>query len=129
MTDDGGPAPSIPTVAQAIATQIRAYRIKRGWSVRQLAEECAKHGAPQLTEASLGNIERGQDPDAKRKPREVTVEELLTLAYVLNAKPAALIFRPDVSLVQVTADVTAHPSVAWEWLVGWTPSADIWGPL
>lgn len=110
-----------PTVGQTIAAQIRAYRLKRGWSVRHLAEECARHGAPQLTQASLENVERGQDPNAKRKPREVSVEELLTLAYVLNARPADLMFKSSFRRVQVTPQITAHPYIAWSWLTGHVP--------
>lgn len=116
-----------PTVTQAVAAQIRAYRLRRGWSVRQLAEECAKQGAPQLTQASLENIERGQDPNAKRKPRGVTVDELLVLALALNARPADLLFDGDAARVQVTPRVTVHPFLAWSWLVGMSPHSDAWG--
>ena len=126
-----------PRVTQApaqvnatIAAQIRAHRLKLEWSVRQLADECAKHGAPQLTEASLGNIERGQDPNAKRKPREVTVEEMLILAYVLRAKPAELMFKPSDPAIEVAPGVVVRPYVAWSWLMGWVPTTEEeWGPL
>jgi hypothetical protein len=102
--------------------------MKRELSVRQLAELCAKNGAPQLTEASLGNIERGQDPNARRKPRDVSVDELLVLAYVLDARPAELMFGWN-RTVEVAPNVPVHPYVAWGWLLGIIPTSDIWGPL
>jgi transcriptional regulator with XRE-family HTH domain len=77
-------------VSDRVARRVRALRQQRGWSVRQLADECAKHDAPQLTVASLGNIERGQDADAKRRAREVTVDELYALAAVFGVAPDAL---------------------------------------
>lgn len=73
-----------------IAAAIRKHRRARGLSVRQLADECERLGAPQLTVSSLGNIERGQDPDAKRSPRRVGVAELAVLAAALHVAPIAL---------------------------------------
>ncbi len=108
-----------------LAARVRKYRIQRGWSVRRLASECAKHGAVQLTTASLSNIERGQDPDAKRKARDITVEELLVLAYVLGVPPALLMIPlGEVDEMQVTPSVTAHPAAVFRWLSG-SPQRDL----
>lgn len=82
----------------AIASQVRRYRLAKNWSVRQLAEECQKQGMASLTEASLGNIERGLRGDsapAKRTRRRVLVEELAVLAKVLEVSPILLIFPVD----------------------------------
>lgn len=79
-----------PSVSEVIAARVRKYRQARGWSVRQLAEECAKFGATTLTQASLTNIERGLAAKAGRGSRAVTVEELLILAVVLSVPPVTL---------------------------------------
>lgn len=111
--------PTPPTVAEVIAQRVRKFRAQRGWSVRQLAEECAKAGAPQLTIASLGNIERGQDPEAKRKRRDVTVEELLVLGYVLNVPPVLLMLPyGELDEVSILPSVRAHPIAALDWING-----------
>jgi transcriptional regulator with XRE-family HTH domain len=78
------------SLGEAIATQIRKHRLRKGWSVRRLAEECERLGMPTLTEASLGNIERGQREDAKRTQRRVLVEELAVLARALGVPPVLL---------------------------------------
>lgn len=83
------------SAGDAVAAQVRRYRLRRDLSVRQLAEECAALGAPQLTAASLGNIERGQDQDAKRKRRDVTVDELMVLARALGVPPLLLMVPLD----------------------------------
>jgi transcriptional regulator with XRE-family HTH domain len=119
----------VPTVGDFIAAGIRTHRLRMGLSIRQLAEECAKRGAPQLTAASLSNIERGQDENAKRKRRDVSVEELLVLAYILDAIPADLLFCSAGSEVEVVPGVVTHPYVAWKWLLGMVPHSEIWGPL
>jgi transcriptional regulator with XRE-family HTH domain len=81
----------------AIASQVRRYRIAKDWSVRQLAEECQKLGMTTLTEASLGNIERGQraGSGAERGRRRVLVAELAVLAKALDVPPVLLIFPVD----------------------------------
>lgn len=73
-------------LSDAIASQIRRYRLAKNWSVRQLAEECARLGAPQLTASSLTNIERGQDENAKRPGRRVLVEELDVIQRALAVR-------------------------------------------
>jgi transcriptional regulator with XRE-family HTH domain len=106
-------------VGDAIAEQVRKYRLQRGWSVRQLAEECAKHGAPQLTTASLGNIERGQDANAKRGRREVTAEELLILAVVLRTPPVLLLCPIDrVIEMEVIPGDRLPPWLVAKWVSG-----------
>lgn len=92
------PAPeliaSLSTINRNIADNLRRLRLQRGWSVRRLADECAKRGASQLTEASLGNIERGQDPDAKRKPRDLSAGELVILTCLFGVSTGFLVSLP-----------------------------------
>lgn len=79
-------------IGDVIAAQVRKYRLLKNWSVKRLAEECARLGAPQLTAPSLSNIERGQDVSAKRTRRRVLVEELAVLARALDVPPLLLVF-------------------------------------
>ncbi|MGW0774545.1 helix-turn-helix domain-containing protein [Streptomyces sp. NPDC002835] len=82
---------SVVNVGAVVAEQVRRYRQARGWSVRRLAEECARVGATRLTQSSLANIERGQKPAAERRPREVTVDELMALSTALGVPVAGLL--------------------------------------
>lgn len=108
-----------PTVGDVIAERVRKYRTERGWSVRRLSDECAKRGAPQLTAASLGNIERGTVPTAKRKRRDVTVEELIVLAYVLDVPPATLTLPIGTAeSVEICPGVVVTPTTAFRWMMG-----------
>lgn len=57
-----------------------------------LAAACAKRGYP-LTSATIANIETGRrDPADRRRRREVSVDELVMLADVLNVAPVLLVF-------------------------------------
>lgn len=72
------------TINQNLARNLRQLRQARGWSIARLAKECEAVGAAHLTESSLGNIERGQDPNAVRAPRLVTAGELFVFAELFN---------------------------------------------
>jgi transcriptional regulator with XRE-family HTH domain len=106
-------------VGDVVAERIRRYRRERGMSVRQLADECERLGAPQLTQASLANIERGQSEDAKRKRRDVTVEELLVLGYALAVPPLLLVVPlGENTPLQLTRTAAIHPHLAWKVITG-----------
>lgn len=142
------PVTRAKTPTENIAEQVRALRQRKGWSVRQLADECAKHGFKTLTQSSLVNLERGLGgPDPSSRPvRPVTVEELLGLAWVLGANAADLMFPADAERVEVVPGQSVHPYVAGLWLHGRRPVsvmvgeylrdvdpeasaiADAWGP-
>jgi transcriptional regulator with XRE-family HTH domain len=103
-----------------LAQRVRFYRKHRGWSVKTLAEECARLGAPQLTEPSLVNIERGQNEGAVRKGRDVTVEELVILGYAL-AVPPLLLAVPlgENEPLDITSTATGiNPHLAWKVITG-----------
>ena len=103
-----------------VAERVKHYRRRLGWSVRQLAEECAWLGAPQLTEASLGNIERG--PGGKRKRRDVTVDELMILGYALGVPPLLLMIPlGENEPLRITSKAELHPHLAWDVTTGAAP--------
>lgn len=109
------------TVGDVIAAQVKTYRQRRGWSIRQLAEECAKLGATQLTADSLTNIER-RGSDAKRGRRMVTLEEWLILAHVLGVPPLLLLLDLESGEpVEIAPEVVIHPWLAWQWITAETP--------
>lgn len=108
-----------PTVAETIAHRVRKYRRERDWSVRQLADECAKRGATTLTQASLTNIERGLTSTSGRGSRAVSVEEMLTLAAVLQVPPIMLMVPfGEHNAVEVSPGVTMEPWTVSKWLFG-----------
>jgi transcriptional regulator with XRE-family HTH domain len=107
-------------VGDVVAKRVRYYRKRLGWSVRQLAEECASLGAPQLTEASLGNIERGSK--GKRKPRDVTVDEVMILGYALGVPPLLLMIPlGENEPLRITSTADLHPHLAWDTTIGAVP--------
>ena len=68
------------------ARRVREARLKRGWRVKDLAAACAKAGVPHLTAPVITNLE------SRRRPgREITAEELLALAWVLEVPPVQLL--------------------------------------
>lgn len=106
-------------MGDVIATQIRRYRLLRNWSVRQLAEECERLGAPQLTASSLANIERGQAEDAKRTGRQVLVEELAVLARALDVPPVLLTLPLGrQAVVQILPNHAVDTWSAVKWWIG-----------
>jgi transcriptional regulator with XRE-family HTH domain len=67
------------------ALRIREARTKHGWRVKDLAERCKKAGAVKLTAAVITNLE------TRRRPgREITLEEVLALARVLEVPPVQI---------------------------------------
>lgn len=77
-----------------MAGRIRFYRRARELTVQGLARECARQGMPELTEASLWNIER-RATSSTRRHRRVSVEELLVLARALQVPPLVLVSAPS----------------------------------
>ncbi len=83
------------------------------------AEECQRLGAPRLTEASIGNIERTKH--GQRKRREVTVDEVFVLAYALGMPPLLMMIPlGENELLQLTTTATVHPHLAWDGATGET---------
>lgn len=104
-------------VGDVVAERVRRYRTEMGWSVRQLAEECQRLGAPRLTGASIGNIER--TTHSQRKRREVTVDEVFVLAYALGMPPLLLMIPlGENEPLQLTTTATVHPHLAWDGATG-----------
>lgn len=81
--------------SEVLARRLKDLRKRRGWSLQQLAEECAAAGADRLTENAIENIEHGRRDKGGRRRRDLTVEEWLVLAYVLDVAPIHLLIPID----------------------------------
>ncbi|MGW0071584.1 hypothetical protein ACWDUI_29435 [Streptosporangium sandarakinum] len=109
--------------SDVIAEQIRKHRDRLSLTREQLARECAKLGAPQLTFGALTNIETGRkDPKTGLRRREVTIEELLVISYALAVPPLLLLIPGDAESVPMPPDwQSVHPRPAWGWVNGSEP--------
>jgi transcriptional regulator with XRE-family HTH domain len=94
------------------ALRIREARTKRGWRVKDLAEQCQKAGVPQITAPVITNLE------TRRRPgREITAEELLALAWVLEVAPLQLLSPlDDGEVLQVVPGQEMGPLEAAAWM-------------
>jgi transcriptional regulator with XRE-family HTH domain len=72
-------------VSDLAGRRIREARKRRKWTVRDLADHCAKAGAGHITATVITNLET-----RRRATREITVDELLAIAYVLEVPPVLL---------------------------------------
>lgn len=77
-------------------------------------------GAVKLTQSSLANIERGQRPEAERRPREVTVDELMALSTALGVPVTGLLLPFSEERVGGQLDTDAdRVAVTPAYVVGW----------
>lgn len=101
--------PRTPT--QVLAQRVRVYRDAHGWSGQELAQRCTDAGVP-LDGTVIADIESGHGGG-------ISVQELLTLAYVLSVPPV-LLFVPvgEDYHFEVTPGVQVAPDAAVRWLSG-----------
>jgi transcriptional regulator with XRE-family HTH domain len=111
------PEPSIRPVdpVAVIARQVKELRTDKGWTAAQLGDALTEHGVKwdRFTVASLENGKR----------QNVTVKELLALAFVLDVPPDLLLFLPDRvgedrNALQVTPTVVTSMWRALSWISG-----------
>lgn len=106
------PDPTRPT--DVVASRVREVRKKRGWSAQRLAEELGRAGL-KWDRSIVANLESGRRAN-------VSVEELLTLAYVLDVAPVHLLVPLDGGAYSVTPSwVVLNGSVVREWIRGNSP--------
>ncbi len=110
------------TASDVVAARVKEVRTKRALTVAGLASRCAELGAPELTAQALYKLE-GQRGRSDRRPRPVTVDELLTLAVALNVSPVHLLVpvdEPDADY-PVIAGVRARRFGVRAWIRGVGP--------
>lgn len=92
--DEGGNWSLTGSPSDVVAQRVKEVRKRRNLTVQQLAKVCADMGASELTATMIYNIESGRpDKDGNRR-RQVTVDELMTLATALEVAPVHLLVPP-----------------------------------
>jgi len=83
------------SVSDVVAIRLKEARGRRGWTAEQLAEQCANRGAPKITTSVINNMESGRRDREGRRRRDLTVDEVMTLAFVLDVAPIHLMGLPE----------------------------------
>lgn len=105
------------TPTDRLAQRVKEVRERRGLTAQQLAEAMQAHGIPwqRTTVVKLEN----------RTRESVTVNELVTLAYVLDVAPVHLLVDPDSNEpYPVTTLVSAPAPAVRSWIRGFKPLDD-----
>ena len=106
------------TVSDLIAERLRRLLDDRKMTVRELACRCEAAGMPKLTAQALYKLV-GQRERQDRRPRPVTVDELLGLAAALDVNPLYLICGLDNEAeVPVTPEIRPGAREVWQWMQG-----------
>jgi transcriptional regulator with XRE-family HTH domain len=91
--------------------RIEQVRRRRGWTRKELADHCAAIGASHITATVITNLET-----RRRASRQITIDELLVLAHVLEVPPLFLFAPADgTEKLQIARDVEKDSieSAAW----------------
>jgi transcriptional regulator with XRE-family HTH domain len=106
-------------VSDAVGARVKEYRLRLGLTREQVAERCRKIGSD-ITASVLVNIETGRrDKKTGVRRRDVTIDEVLALAYVLDVPPLILIAGDDyLAPVRVTPDLQIGWSYGMTWVTG-----------
>ncbi|WP_157436532.1 helix-turn-helix domain-containing protein [Actinospica robiniae] len=108
-------------MSDVAATRIRTARKRRGWSAQELADRLAAAGAPELSMFVISNIESGRRKADGKRRREVTVDELFLIAYVLGVPPIHLLVPAEESETPVEVAPNVHvdkPDLMLRWIRG-----------
>jgi transcriptional regulator with XRE-family HTH domain len=102
----------VTSILDVNARRMRELRERRGWTAEQLASRCAEAGMPSLTRSVIANAESG------RRQGGFTIEEMLTLAYVLDVAPVYFFLPIDAALVSFTPKWVSSAGYLREWVRG-----------
>lgn len=106
-------------LSDVVADQIRRERRRLGINREQLAERCARLGAPKLTTATITNIETGRPSKDGVRRREISVDELVVLARALGVPPVLLVL--PLGQVDSTEALPGDVQPTWplvRWFIG-----------
>lgn len=78
-------------LSDLVGAEVRRYREAAGLSREDVARRCTEGGWPGISAMVLLYIENGRSDASGRRRREVSVDELVALAYVLGVPPLALL--------------------------------------
>lgn len=106
-------------ISDLVGRRIRELRTGRGWSVRRLVDECKAVGV-KITSNVIENIEGQQRPKGQpgRRRREISVDELISLAYVLDVSPLVLLLPEQPSEYPVTPTRSVSMAEVYLWMIG-----------
>lgn len=105
--------------SDVVGQRIKELRRKRGWSLGDLAEACARAGAEQLTSNAIENIEHGRRDKNRRRRRMVTIDELLAFALALDVAPVHLLVPiDDQTPYAITSRQTEVAGAVRDWVRG-----------
>ncbi|MEY9846211.1 transcriptional regulator with XRE-family HTH domain [Streptacidiphilus sp. BW17] len=118
-----GSAPPTLSVSDAAALRLKEARTRRGWTTKQLAAACHEAGATKLTAPALSNIETGRRGADGFRRRELSIDEVVVLAVVLDIAPVHLLGLPDSAepgtKLQLTPELAvSDPELLMEWFCG-----------
>jgi transcriptional regulator with XRE-family HTH domain len=112
MENEEGPR----TPTETVARRMRKLRKARGLTAAQLAERMAKVGVPWKS-GVVAKLEKGYRED-------VSVAELLALAYVLDVAPVHLLIPTEEVAYQVTPGTVVGSGQARAWVRGFAGLPD-----
>lgn len=93
-----------------LAKRLAQLRSKLGWPQAELADRMNGYGLP-WDVSTVSKVEKNT--------RKVSIDELVTLAYVLGVSPASLLIPVDWhDDFLVTPNTKMHTSAAWQWVEG-----------
>jgi hypothetical protein len=98
-----------PTPAETLRHRLAYFRSKREWSQLEVAERMTAYGLPWVR-TTVAKVEAGT--------RDVSVNELVGLAFVLGIPPITLMVPPSAPTMRVTPNTTTGTTTAWWWMVG-----------
>jgi transcriptional regulator with XRE-family HTH domain len=102
------------TVSEILAERVRSVRERRHWTQQELADRLQSFDGTQWKQPTIAKVESGK--------REVTVEELVALAFALGVSPAALMLpADDEALVRLTPNTVAGAGSVLSWIRGTSP--------
>lgn len=97
-------------VTATIANRVRELRTRRGWTAAELGEALTAEGV-RWDRFAVSSLENG-------KRQNVTVVELLTLAYVLGAPPALLLIPSSDFALEASGSLSLQAPELLAWLSG-----------
>lgn len=102
------------SASELAGLRIRQARQQRGWTAKELADLCAKAGAPRVTATVVTNLET-----RRRSTRDISVDELLVLARVLEVPPVQLVLPLGADeLLEVVPGTEMNAAEAVRWMGG-----------
>ncbi|MBA3286825.1 MAG: helix-turn-helix transcriptional regulator [Acidimicrobiia bacterium] len=102
------PKPLAPLPSEALRSRLLDLRNKRGWTQDEVASRMDELGYSWVR-STVAKVELGQ--------RGVTVDELVALAYVLGASPAALLVA-NAGPARIAPNIATSTENLWRWMTG-----------